>query len=106
MERHTQLWKQLTHAFREFIQKLAFWDNLNEKDKSAINAELEKVPQLSAQCFEAQYFELARRFEDFAVWANLHEHKKTKELIGSLSKFVKNHSALTLSAKTAIDIGF
>ena len=49
---------------------------------------------------------ISRRYEDFAVWANLQEHKKTKALIGSLSKYVQGHAALVKSAKTAIDIGF
>jgi hypothetical protein len=67
---------------------------------------VEKVPQAAAECFEAQYFALASRYEDFAVWANLQGHKKTKALISSLSDYVQQHAALAKSAKTAIDIGF
>ncbi len=66
---------------------------------------LEKVPQEAAKHFEAQYFELARRYEDFAVWAYLHELKETKALIGSLSEYVQKQAALAKDSKTAIDIG-
>lgn len=105
VERHAQLWKQMSQGFREFVQKLPFWEKANEKGQAALFAGLEKVPQLAAECFESQYFELARRFEDFAVWSNLYEHKKTKELIGSLSEYVQKHSTLSKSIKATIDIG-
>jgi hypothetical protein len=44
------------------------------------------LPETCQKRFEAQYFELARKFEDFAVWANLQAHKQTKALIGELSE--------------------
>lgn len=105
-ERHADLWKQMGKGFVDFVKQLAFWEEAKEKEQTQIVAGLEKLPQMAAECFEGQYFELARRYEDFAVWANLQEHKKTKALIGSLSEYVQRHASLVASAKSAIDTGF
>ncbi|NYT09872.1 MAG: ATP-binding protein [Methanosarcinales archaeon] len=106
IERHERLWGQMAQGFGEFVNNLAFWEEARDEEKSQILAGIEKVPQVAAECFEAQYFELARRYEEFAVWANLREHEETKVLIGSLSEYVQQQAALAESAKTAIDIGF
>ena len=73
--------------------------------QALISKAVEKIPQLALACYEAQYFELARKYEDFAIWANLQEHKKTKQLIDSLSDYVKRYAELTSIAKSTIDIG-
>jgi len=96
----------MAEGFRDFVENLAFWEKAQEKEQMQILAGLDQVPQVAAKCFEAQYFELARRYEDFAVWANLQEHKKTKALIGSLSEYVQKQAALSKESKSAIDIGF
>jgi hypothetical protein len=106
LDRHAELWKQMGQGFGELVQKLAFWEDAEENERAQVLKAVQKIPQLAAECFQAQYFELARRYEDFAVWANLQEHKKTKALIGTLSTYVRRHAALVKSAKTAIDIGF
>jgi len=106
ISRLTSLWKQMGQGFCEVIQKQAFWKETQKKEQAQILKGIEKIPQVAADCFEAQYFELARSFEDFAIWANLQEHKKTKALIGSFSQYVQQHADLVKSAKTAIDIGF
>ncbi len=61
---------------------------------------------MAAKRFEAQYFELARKFEDFAIWSNLQEHKNTKALIGQLSSYVQQHATLSAANEKAIDVGF
>lgn len=106
VERHANLWKQMGQGFQEFIQKLAFWTEANEKVRAQTLAAIEKVPGEAAKRFEAQYFQLARKYGDFAVWANLQEHKKTKELIGKVSEYVKQHAKLSKAGQTSIDIGF
>ena len=80
IKRNAELWEKMAKDLRESVQNSAFWKEAKEKEQAQILAGIEKVPQVAAECFEAQYFELARRYEDFAVWANLQEHKKTKGL--------------------------
>jgi len=104
--RQGKLWKQMSQGFLEFVQKLPFWENADEKKRAALIAGLDKLEEEAAKRFEAQYFELARKFEDFAVWANLQAHKGTKALIGELSDYVKQHAKLSAGNETSIDVGF
>ena len=106
IERHSQLWKQLGQGFEDFLQKLAVWEDAKEKEQAQILEAIREAQKSAGEHFEAQYFELARRYEDFAVWANLQEHKKTKELIGELSDYVRLHASLAKAGKNTIDIGF
>lgn len=105
VERNTALWKQMAEGFQQFIQKLAVWEESNEEQQAQIRSAVAKVPEEAARCFEAQYFELARSYEQFAVWANLQEHKRTKQLVADLSEYVRRHAALAATGET-IDIGF
>lgn len=105
-QRQRKLWKHMSQGFFEFVQKLAFWENADEKRQAALLGGLEKLEDKAAKCFEAQYFELARKFEDFAVWANLQAHKDTKALIEDLSTYVKLHAKLSATSEKNIDIGF
>lgn len=105
-ERQAKLWKQMAQGFLEFIQKLAFWEQADEKKQAQLLAGIDKIEEEAAKLFEAQYFELARKFEDFAVWSNLQEHKNTKVLISQLSGYVQQHAALSAANEKAIDVGF
>jgi hypothetical protein len=106
IERNTKLWIQMRDGFLDFVQNLAFWEKAQEWEQIEILSELDNIPQVAAKCFEAQYFVLVRHYEDFAVWAYLQEHKNTRELIGSLSDYVKKQAALAENSKAQIDIGF
>ena len=55
--------------------------------------------------FRKYYRDLAIRFEDFYVWANLHEHETTKRQLSELSHFVQHSVALVESSQGGIDIG-
>ena len=105
-ERQAKLWKQMAQGFLEFIQKLAFWEKADEKKQIQLLAGIDKIEEEAAKLFEAQYFELARKFEDFAVWSNLQEHKNTKALICQLSDYVQQHATLSAANEKAIDVGF
>ena len=104
--RQEKLWKQMGQGFLEFVQKLALWENADEKKHAALVSAVQNIEKETTKVFEAQYFELARKFEDFAIWANLQAHKDTKALIGRLSDYVKKHSDLVASSENAIDVGF
>lgn len=105
-QRQTKLWKLMSQGFVEFVQKLAFWEYADEKTQAILLTGLEKLEEEAAKRFEAQYFELTRKFEDFAVWANLQAHKGTKALIGELSDYVKQHAELSAENEKSIDVGF
>ncbi len=104
--RQRKLWAQMSHGFIEFLQKLAFWEKADETKRVTLLEGLDKIEEEAAKRFEAQYFELTRKFEDFAVWANLQAHKGTKALIGELSVYVRQHAELAAGKGGAIDIGF
>lgn len=105
-QRHKKLWKQMTQGFAEFLQNLAIWDNAEDSKKVAFLSGLDKLEEKVAKRFEAQYFELARKFEDFAIWANLQEHKGAKALIAELSDYVRSHAKLISQSEKSIDVGF
>ncbi len=104
--RHKKLWAQMAQGFLGLVQKLAFWEEANDKKRATLLGGLSKIEEAAAVRFEAQYFELARKFEDFAVWANLQAHRDAKALIGQMSEFVREHAALSATSHKAIDIGF
>jgi len=104
--RQSKLWAQMSQGFLEFVQKLAFWEKADAKKHATLLAGLDKIEEEAAKRFEAQYFELTRKFEDFAVWANLQAHKGTKTLIGELSDYVKQHAKLSAPSAQTIDVGF
>jgi len=104
--RQRKLWAEMSQGFLEFVQKLAFWEKANEKKQATLLAGLDKIEEEAAKRFEAQFFELTRKFEDFAVWANLQAHKGTKDLIGELSDYVKQHAKLSARSAKTIDVGF
>lgn len=106
IERHQHVWRQMGQGFNSFIQRLAFWDQENDKEKAQIIDVIQKVPDQVPRFFEAQYFELCRHFDDFAIWANLHEHSSTKQLIRDLSIRVKQHVKLSQGSQKTLDIGF
>jgi hypothetical protein len=105
-ERQSRLWKQMRQGFVEFVQKLSFWDEADEKKRAALLVGLDKIEEDAGHHFAAQYFELARKFEDFAVWANLQGHKGTKALLGELSDYVRHYVRLSESSNKTIDVGF
>lgn len=105
-DRQARLWKQMAAGFIEFVQNLAFWENAGEEKQATLLQGLDKIEDVAATIFEAQYFELARKFEEFAIWANLQAHKNTGALIGDLSEFVKLYAKMSTTAQEKIDVGF
>ena len=106
VERHTELWERMGRGFARFIQGLATWENAGEKEQRQLLSWQENIGEKAAKHFAAQYVELAGRFGEFAVWANLHEHKMTKKQLGGLSREVREYAALAKADKTSIDAGF
>jgi hypothetical protein len=95
----------MAKGFNEFVRNLAFWEEASEPDQLIFQKTVEKLPTEAWESFEAQYFELARKYEEFAIWANLHEHKKTRELLGSLSDYAQKFAEFSQNTARNIDIG-
>ena len=104
--RHAKLWTEMGQGFQDFLFKLALWEQATDKEREAIISAIEKIPKIAAKRFEAHYFELACCHDDFAIWANLQEHKTTKAHIEQLSGFVRQYAELAQAGLSAIDIGF
>lgn len=104
--RQATLWKRMGRSFVEFVRKQVFYDEAGEEERQALLSGLENIEEKAAERFEAQFFELAGRFEDFAVWANLHAHRETEALIRELSDDVKHHADRSAASETKIDVGF
>ncbi len=100
------LYAHLSKGLVDFFEKLALWDESTKTEREAIHEALKSLPDAALACYEAQYAELAMQFEDFAVWANLHEHKATRQVIDKLSSYVQQRAALAAKSSTAIDVGF
>lgn len=106
IEHHANLWRQMADGFQQFLQKLAFWEEAKEEERTQIRSAIAKVPEEAAKHFEAQYCELARKYNEFAIWANLQEHKNTKALLGEVSGYLRQYAALAKAGQASIDIGF
>lgn len=105
-ERLSPLWVQLSKGFGELAASLAVWEDLQEKEEAQMLAVIVELPKLAAICYEAQYVSLAKEFPEFAIWANLQEHKGTKALIAGLSQMVQTYAELAAGSKGTLDIGF
>jgi hypothetical protein len=104
-QRLEPLYRQMAVGFKEFIQRLAVWEQLTEKEKLVTSEALEKLPEIAKDFFEAQYLELCRKYEEFAIWANIQEHKRSAALIENLSAHFRNYAASFHNSSKSIDIG-
>jgi hypothetical protein len=100
------LYARLSKGFLAFPEKLSVWDTIPAAEKQKLLEQLGKLPEAALGLFEMQYRELAAQFEDFAVWANLHEHKETQGLIRKLSEYVILRADLAEQINSKIDLGF
>lgn len=78
----------LNAEFMAFFESLSFWEELNREEdaldreqKRFFTERLQKLPDIALDTYEKQYFELAREFPEFAVWANHTEHVRLEERI-------------------------
>lgn len=100
------IYKSMTNGLGELLKSLAVWEDADERGKASIRTMLEELPKLSLDCFEAQYFELARVFPDFFIWSRLHEQKGLGAKLKGISKHVRQHALLLAEGEKRIDVGF
>ena len=101
-----QLWGLMAQGFLNFVKKLAFYEKADSVKKKVLQAGIEGIEFKASERFEAQYLELARKYEDFAIWANLQSHKGTQIVLNKMSDYVKQHAELSAASAKSIDVGF
>lgn len=71
----------LNHEFKEFYEKLSFWEELKENQRDAFSGVIREIPTKAVENYQKQYYELSIKFNDFFVWGNIQEHKEIKQRI-------------------------
>jgi len=99
------LYEELSKGFEVFLEDFAIWDNSGNTEKHEINEALKKLPKQAYERFEAQYYSLSQKYNEFFVWANLHEQKETQAKIETLSTYLQNHIELINSQESSVDVG-
>ncbi|MCB0510091.1 MAG: ATP-binding protein, partial [Bacteroidetes bacterium] len=100
------IYKELTKGFLSFLECLAIWELLDDRQKNEIKRVLNTLPEHCWKYFQSQYYVLATRYEEFFIWSNLHENKEIKTNIRDLSNYIQKHIALEQASQKKIDIGF
>ena len=90
-----RFYQHMAKDFGEFVDKLSVFEKAYKKKKKKKNATfqklIEKLPEAAMKRFEAQYFELSRKYEDFRIWVQLKDSKR-------MSDYFKHYDSLfTLS---------
>ncbi len=99
------LYKELGAGFEKFLDGFALWEKADSAIRQETKEILKHLPEQAYERFEAQYFVLAAKYEDFFVWANFHEHQKTRDRLNHLSKYMAQHVELATAQTTNIDVG-
>ena len=78
---YTQLSQEVGH----FTEGLAVWDQLDDDRRQAFNqALLRNVPRRAVERYEELFRDLASKYPEFAFWANLVDHRATREEVRRL----------------------
>ena len=77
-----------THLSQEvghFTEGLAVWDQLDDRRRQAFNQALyQDVPRRARARYEELFRDLASKYPEFAFWANLVNHRATREQVRRL----------------------
>ncbi|MBE7553913.1 MAG: ATP-binding protein [Anaerolineales bacterium] len=99
------LYVELSSGFMKFLESFVLWEKAKNKQREEIKHSLENLPNQAYERFEAQYYSLATKYQEFYVWANLHEHKETHEKLRDMSVYIQKHVELANSQLGTIDVG-
>ncbi len=100
------LYERMAQGFLEFVGSLEYWEAAHKDERERVKQAVVKVPKAAVGCFTSQYCELAIRYQDFGVWASLHEHEATRGMVRGLSGYVKQLADLATESRTSTDVGF
>ncbi|GIH07592.1 hypothetical protein Rhe02_56590 [Rhizocola hellebori] len=91
--------------YLDFIRGLAAWELKSTAERAAITENLNRVPYVAAELFEAQYLELLIEVPAFAKWAEVYEFTRLRSLTAGLSaKTIERLNELAESAES-VDVG-
>ena len=105
VSRLASLYSEMAKGILRLLEVSEQWGELNDKKRKEILGVCDRLPRAAADQFRAQYFDLATKFEDFAVWSNLREHAATHHQIESLSRKAQVLFADLSKKKSEIDLG-
>ncbi len=99
-----EVYDNISRNLLGFIKKTKIFNEEKEKDCEKLQhlgAELEKLPKKAIQIYEAQYIDLAVKFQDFAIFAQLQNFE------GLSSSIAKNQTAIKMLMESTnkIDVG-
>ena len=90
-EKLTEIYKHISSNLIKIIRDLSIFDEDNEEDKQEfenLSEVIDKLPQKAIKAYEAQYLQLADKFNDFALFSQLknleginHAIKKNREAV-------------------------
>ena len=100
------LYEQLTQGVVKFLESTSAWRHADDGARDKAATTLQGLPAAAHKRFGELYFDLAVKFHEFYIWANLHEHKEIAQEFSRVSDHIRAYIELTESAKTSIDVGF
>ena len=99
---HSRLYEKMTINFVKFVENLPVLKKADENKITRFHEPLKKLPKAAYECFEAQYFELSRKYEEFRIWMQI---KEAKDHRMETSKFLREYNSLIIQAEKKIDVG-
>ena len=103
-----RFYEALNSEFTKFFDELSFWkelvqsqDSIDREQREFFSDLLSGLPQKALSTYEKQYFELAKEFPEFEIWANHTEHdrfavqidvgfKEIREELDKLRQYIAN----------------
>lgn len=85
-EQIKKVYKEMTLQLGDFITKLAFSEEADEKTQITLNAKLEELPEAALRVFMDQYLTLCSKFPEFAAYINLEKEREYKIEIDAQNK--------------------
>jgi NACHT conflict system protein len=105
-EQQLTLLKGLSSGLLSFVQELPPWNKLANPEQWQIIQTIDELPERALNNFRLQYVELAMKYEEFYVWANLHEHKETRAHVAQMSNYLQKQIELQEITSDLVDVGF
>ncbi|MCG6553631.1 MAG: hypothetical protein L7F77_15005 [Candidatus Magnetominusculus sp. LBB02] len=73
-----KIYIRMTDHFTEYIIANRSRMRFDDSAMTKIQDNIREVAENALQRYMAQYIELSKKYDDFAIWANFHEHEKTR----------------------------
>ena len=94
----SKLYNQMARNLSEFVGKLSVLEDADEAKRAEYISSMEKLPDTAIRYFDAQYFELARKYDEFRIWVQINNQKE-------MSNYLSKYQMLVTQANKQIDVG-